>query len=181
MKKRLFFQIIIMMAIITLPQLLFAQINEGKTNITVFVSSMQSLTVNPDTSASPHSISDNIGSNNNVQIGRINQVNVFSLGKFVLKVSARDDFHDIDGPEIPASSVYVSSGATAHSSYSPSDYRFEKDVNLTINKPKDLIHAQTSGALNNSFEVEYYASGLGYQEVQNGNLDGTVVYTIEVE
>ncbi|KAA5532502.1 hypothetical protein F0919_17105 [Taibaiella lutea] len=170
-----------MTAIIILPRLLFAQINESKTNITVFVSSMQSLVINPDTSTSPHNISDNIDNNNNVQIGRINQVNVFSLGKFVLKVSARDDFHDIDGPEIPASSVYVSSGAIAHSSYSPSDYRFEKDVNLTLNKPKDLIHAQTSGALNNSFEIEYYASGLSNQDVHNGNLDGTVVYTIEVE
>lgn len=103
------------------------------------------------------------------------------MGKFVLKVSARDDFNNTDGPEIPASSVYVSSGAVAGSGYSPSDYVFEKDVKLAMNNPKDLIHAQSSGALNNSFEIEYYASGLGYEDVHNGNLDGTVVYTIEVE
>jgi len=163
-----------------LPQLLFAQLNEGKTNVTVYVSSMQSLVINSGSDAS-HNISDSINKKDNVKIGKISRVSVFSLGKFVLKVSARDDFHDIDGPEIPASAVYVSSGAVANGTYDPSDYRFEKDVHLTMNRPKDLIHAQTSGALNNSFEIEYYASGIGYEDVHSGNLDGTVVYTIEVE
>ena len=178
MKKLLLLLIIITAT--ALPQLLFAQLNETKTNVTVFVSSMQSLVIRDDADAS-HNISDSINRNDNVRIGKISHVSVFSLGKFVLKVSARDDFHDTDGPEIPASAVYVSSGAVPNSAYNPADYRFEKDVNLAMNHPKDLIHAQTSGALNNAFEIEYYASGLGYEDVHSGNLDGTVVYTIEVE
>lgn len=165
---------------IALPQFLYAQINAGNANINVLVSSVQSLVVtNPNTSAS--NISDSIDNKKNVQIGRTSQISVVSMGKFVLKVSARDDLHDIDGPEIPASSVYVSSGAVPGGGYNPSNYVFEKDVNLAMNKPKDLIHAQSSGALNNSFEIEYYASGLAYEDAHNGNMDGTVVYTIEVE
>jgi len=179
MKKLLFLGAVILVTM--LPKSLFAQLNVARTNIDVFVSSFQSLVISDASLGAAGKISDSIDNSKNVQLGKTSKINVFSLGKFVLKVSARDDFHDVEGPEIPPSSVYVSSGAVPNSNYDPSDYIFERDVNLALNRPKSLIHSQTAGALNNSFEIEYYASGLGYEDVQSGNLDGTVVYTIEVE
>ncbi len=165
---------------ILLPELLRAQLRVAITNIGVEVSSSQSLVISMN-AASRTPLSDKIDNVENVKFGDINVINVFSNGKFVLKVSARNDFHNMDGAEIPPSAVYVSSGAVQGKNYNNKNFVFEKDVNLAIDEPKALIHAQTYGSLNNSFDIEYYASGLGYKDLHHGNLDGTIVYTIEVE
>lgn len=164
--------------VITLPVLLNAQFHVAHTDVNVFVSSTQSLIVSDAPSRT--AVSDKVGNGKNVRLGDVKQINVFSCGKFVLKVSARNEFNNFTGPEIPAASVYVSSGATGDTK-NASDFIFEKDVNLAINNPKPLIHAQTSGTLNTSFNIEYYASGLDFGDLHKGYLDGLVVYTIEVE
>jgi hypothetical protein len=170
--------------VIALPGLLRAQFSV-RADVGVYVASVQSLVVGsgaqrPATNTDV-ALSDKIDNQKNVKLGQVNQINVFSSSKFVLKVSARDDFHNQNGPEIPASAVYVSSGAIEGHPYNPADFIFEKDVNLAMNEPKALIHSQSSGSLSNSFNIEYYASGLDTEDSQHGNLDGTVVYTIEVE
>ena len=166
---------------ILLPGLLQAQINVAKANVGVIVTASQSMVVSSENLDDQLPLSKKIDNKENVRLGDINQIHVFSSGKFVVKVSARNDFNDLDGPEIPASAVYVSSGATSNNAYKAGDYVFEKDVNLTVNQPKALIHAQNAGSLNNSFNIEYYASGLNDDNMRHGSLDGTVVYTIEVE
>jgi len=174
-------KLILSMAIlvIALPEVLRAQFS-ARADVGVYVASVQSLVINGPQSTTSGNLSDKIDNNKNFKLGETNQINVFSSGKFVLKVSARDDFHDLDGPEIPPSSVYVSSGAFGNT-YNAADFVFEKDVNLAMNEPKALIHSQTSGSLSRSFNIEYYASGVGAENSHLGNLDGTVVYTIEVE
>ena len=174
------FSIFLFIMIIGISQLSTAQINTARSGIALVITSSQSLEVFA-VDGDNNVISDKIDNKDNVRLGSVNQINVFSNSKFVLKVSARNDFNESDGAEIPPTSVYVSSGAASNAKYQSSDYIFEKDVNLAINNPKALIHAQTSGSLNNSFDIEYYASGLGFEDLHHSNLDGTVVYTIEAE
>jgi len=175
MTRKLLFIIIIAAA---RPERLLAQVDLARLNVSVTVGSAQSLEISSTHSTAP--VSDRVDNQRNVRLGNVRQIKIFSSSSFVLKVSARDGFSELAGPEIPASAVFVSSGASAGTSDTAA-FVFEKDVNLAINTPKPLIHSQAAGALNTYFNIEYYASGIDNADLRDGYLDGMVVYTIEVE
>jgi hypothetical protein len=163
-----------------LPQLLFAQPNSASVRLNINISQVQSLTVNESQGQLDFNFSKKEDFKNGVNINERNHLNVFSSGRFVVKVSTQGNFTGVDNRFIPASSVSITPYATGGMTHVPGMIT-GNNVSLSPREAKTIIKSPTHGTTATSFDVLYTASGTGYAMLDNGTYSGTVVYTIEVE
>lgn len=163
-----------------LPQLLFAQPNSGSVRLNVVLSQVQSLTVNESQGEVNLNFSKKDDFRNGVNINEHNHLNVFSSGRFVVKVSTQSDLTRPGGKSIPASTIAVTPSATGGVIQVPG-MTTENGVSLSPIEARTIIKSPTHGTVATSFDVLYHASGEGYAMLDNGTYSATIVYTIETE
>ncbi len=163
-----------------LPHLMFAQVQNGSVRLNVILSQVQSLTVNEAQSQVDLHFSSKEDFRNGVNINEQNHLNVFSSGRFVVKVSAQSDLVRPGGRPIPASTIAVTPIATGGVTGVPGMIT-ENRVSLSPQVARPIIKSPTHGTIATSFDVLYHASGEGYALLDNGTYSATVVYTIEAE
>jgi|GEM_PF-716752 hypothetical protein len=175
---RRLFLFMVSYVIFALPQLLFAQ-NSGSVNLNVVISQVQSLTINELQDNVNLRFSHREDFTRGVSINEQGHLNIFSSGRFVVKVSAQSDLVSPGNGKIPASTIAVtptmSAGAPVPGLVTGSQVR------LSPSEPKTIIKSPTHGTLATTFDVMYQASGEGYAQLEDGTYRTTVVYTIEVE
>lgn len=166
--------------LLALPNILLAQSSSGSVKLSVVLSQVQSLTVNESQSAVSLDFTKKEDFRNGVDIREPNHLNVFSSGRFVVKVSTRGDLMSPDNRVIPASTIAVtpvaSGGFTAIPGMTTAD-----QVHLSAAESRTIIKSPVHGTTATSFDVLYHASGEGYAQMDNGTYTATVIYTIEVE
>lgn len=163
-----------------LPHLMFAQVQNGSVRLNVILSQVQSLTVNQAQSQVDLQFSRKEDFRNGVNVNEQNHLNVFSSGRFVVKVSAQSDLMRPGSPSIPASTIAVTPIATGGVTRIPGMTTGQK-VSLSPQEARTIIKSPTHGTIATSFDVLYHASGDGYAMLDNGTYSATVVYTIEAE
>lgn len=163
-----------------LPHLLFAQPNSASVRLNIVLSQVQSLTVNESQGQVDLNFSEKEDFKNGVNVNERNHLNVFSSGRFVVKVSTQGNFTSADNRTIPASTVAITPMATGGVTQIPGMVTGNQ-VKLSPKESKTIIKSPTHGTVATSFDVMYHASGVGYAMLDNGTYSGTVVYTIEVE
>lgn len=163
-----------------LPHLMFAQVQNGSVRLNVILSQVQSLTVNQAQSQVDLQFSRKEDFRNGVNVNEQNHLNVFSSGRFVVKVSAQSDLMRAGSPSIPASTIAVTPIATGGVTQIPGMTTGNK-VSLSPQEARTIIKSPTHGTIATSFDVLYHASGEGYAMLDNGTYSATVVYTIEAE
>lgn len=147
-------------------------------NVNVSLSTAMTVTVK-ELDSTDALVSKSIDGKNNVKLENTREVKVTTAGeRFMLKVGARNDLQDVHGIEIPISNVFVSSAPSDASDNT--GYIYNQDVNVSKTEAKPLLYSEVSGTLNTSFKIEYYAKDMKDVDLSNANLDGTIVYTIEL-
>lgn len=163
-----------------LPHLMFAQVQNGSVRLNVVLSQVQSLTVNQSQGQVDLRFSRKEDFRDGVDINERNHLNVFSSGRFVVKVSAQSDLQRPGGRAIPASTIAVTPMATGGITQVPG-MTTANNVSLSPRESRTIIKSPTHGTIATSFDVLYHASGEGYALLDNGTYSATVVYTIEAE
>jgi len=164
--------------LIAFPQLLFSQSKSATVSLNIVIAQVQSLTINEAQDNVNLMFSSKEDFEKGVKVRESNHLNIFSSGKFVVKVSTHDDFRGNNDVSIPASSVSVSPLISSGTQQVPG-LVVGKGVNLQANNPQTIISSLKQGTLTSSFDIEYAANGIRYGELKNGTYSGTVVYTIE--
>lgn len=163
-----------------LPHLLFAQPTSGSVKLNVVLSQVQSLTVNQSQGQVDLNFSRQEDFDNGVNINERNHLNVFSSGRFVVKVSTQSDLTRPGGKSIPASTIAVTPRASGGMTSIP-DMTMGNRISLSPMEARTIIKSPTHGTVATSFDVLYHASGQGYAMMDNGTYSATIVYTIESE
>ncbi len=176
--KRLWYMV--SFVIFALPQFIFAQPNSGSVRLNVVISQVQSLTVNESQGQVDLNFSKKEDFRNGVNVNEQNHLNVFSSGRFVVKVSAQSDLVSPGSKAIAASTISVTPLATGGVTRIPGMVTGNQ-VKLSPHEAKTIIKSPTHGTTATSFDVLYHASGEGYAMLDNGTYSATVVYTIESE
>ncbi len=175
--KRFFFYFMLGFVLATLPHFLFGQIS-GSVKLNVVINQVQSLTINEAQSQVDLLFSQKEDFKKGVHITEPAHLNVFSSGRFVVKVSTLDDLRGVGNKKIPAATIAVQPTATGGTVHVP-DMTTDR-VNLS-REARAIIKSPTHGTIATSFDVLYHASGEDYAMLSNGVYSGTVVYTIEAD
>lgn len=166
--------------LLALPNLLTAQSSSGSVKLSVVLAQVQSLTINESQSAVNLHFSKKEDFKNGVDINEPNHINVFSSGRFVVKVSTRGNLMSTDNRSIPASTIAVTPVASGGVTQIPG-MTTASNVALSEHEARTIIQSPVHGTIATSFDVLYHASGEGYAQLDNGTYSATVIYTIEVE
>jgi hypothetical protein len=114
---------------------------------------------------------------NGVSVNKPGQLEVFSAGRFVVKVSTSGELKGEGAETIPASTIKVAVAVTGGNTNLTGMTTYP--VYLSSALQQELIVSPINGTLATSFDVTYQASGLGYMTKADGSYNTTVVYTIE--
>lgn len=163
-----------------LPYMLYAQPTSGSVKLNVVLSQVQSLTINESQGQVDLNFSSKEDFKRGVNINERNHLNVFSSGRFVIKVSTQGDLNHSGGKSIPASTIAVTPLATGGTTHIPG-MTTGNSINLSPQEAKTIIKSPSHGTVATSFDVLYHASGQGYAMLDNGTYSATIVYTIESE
>jgi hypothetical protein len=175
-----FFLFMVSFVFFALPHLLLAQPTSGSVRLNVVLSQVQSLTINESQGQVDLNFSKKEDFKNGVNINERNHLNVFSSGRFVVKVSTQGDLTRPGGKTIPSSTIAVTPVASGGVTQIPG-LTTGNGVNLSPQEARTIIKSPTHGTVATSFDVLYHASGDGYAMMDNGTYSATIVYTIETE
>lgn len=166
--------------LMALPGLLYAQSSSGSVKLSVVLSQVQSLTVNEAQNAVSLGFTSKEDFRKGVDVNQPNHINVFSSGRFVVKVSTAGNLTGPGHRSIPASTIAVTPVATGGVVHVPGMVT-GSNVSLSEHESRTIISSPSHGTIATSFDVNYHASGEGYAQLDNGSYSATVIYTIEVE